>query len=227
MDTAKVLLYGTGPMSVKYAKVLTAQEYKFTVVGRGENSATKFQKETGITPITGGAVKFLSSKNFSSYSAIVAVTGDQLGNVTLALIRQGVKSILVEKPGGLDQKEIQSIKDEAEKHSAKVFIAYNRRFYTSVAKAKKIIKNDEGVLSFHFEFNEPIDAIFKSNYLKQIKDRWLLHNSTHVIDLAFFLGGTPDSLNVQTFKNRIFIGQGISKTGAPFTYHANWLAPGR
>ena len=227
MSKVTILLFGTGPMAYEYAKVLKQMEKDFIVIGRGQQSAKIFQEKTSIKPFTGGAAKFLSSSDYSLYKAIVAVTGDQLGKVALELIKYRVKAILLEKPGGLDDQEIKLINDTASKHSAKVYIAYNRRFYASTIKAKEIIKKDGGVLSFHFEFNEPIDAIFKSSYLKRIKDRWLLHNSTHVIDLAFFLGGAPKLLNAQTFKNRIFIGQGIRKTDAPFTYHANWLAPGR
>lgn len=227
MSKATILLFGTGSMAYEYAKVLKQMEKDFIVIGRGQQSAKIFQEKTSIKPFTGGAAKFLSSSDYSLYKAIVAVTGDQLGKVALELIKYRIKAILLEKPGGLDDQEIKLINDTASKHSAKVYIAYNRRFYASTIKAKEIIKKDGGVLSFHFEFNEPIDAIFKSSYLKRIKDRWLLHNSTHVIDLAFFLGGTPKLLNAQTFKNRIFIGQGISKTDTPFTYHANWLAPGR
>lgn len=227
MNMAKILLFGTGSMAYEYARVLKSQGFDFLVIGRGEKSAKIFQKKSGILPITGGADRFLAQSDYSNWKAIVAVTGDQLGRVCLVLIKHGVKSILLEKPGGLDDQEIKLVHDTASKHSANVYIAYNRRFYASTKKAKEIIDQDDGVLSFHFEFNEPIDKIFKSNYLKQIKDRWLLHNSSHVIDLAFFLGGMPDSLNAQTFKNRIFTGQGISKNHSFFTYHANWLAPGR
>lgn len=227
MNKLKILLFGTGPMAYEYTKVLKKMNLNFIVVGRGTRSAKVFEKNTGITPVTGGAVKFLASSDYSSYKAIVAVTGDQLGNVTLDLIKHQIKSILVEKPGGLDEKEIRQVENTANKNSTQVYIAYNRRFYASTNRAKEIIDEDGGILSFHFEFNEPIDKIFKSNYLKQIKDRWLLHNSSHVIDLAFFLGGVPDSLNAKTFKNRIFTGQGISKSRSFFTYHANWLAPGR
>lgn len=227
MDKSSILLFGTGPMAYEYVKVLKQMDQNFIVIGRGQQSAKIFQDKTSIKPFTGGAAKFLSSSDYSSYHAIVAVSGNQLGKVALQLIKHEVKSILLEKPGGLDDREIKLVNNTANKHSANVYIAYNRRFYTSTKKAKEIIKKDGGVLSFHFEFNEPINTILTSSYLKQIKDRWLLHNSTHVIDLAFFLGGIPKLLNAQTFKNRIFIGQGISKTNAPFTYHANWLAPGR
>lgn len=234
MNNPKVILFGTGYMGHEYAKVLINQKINFTVVGRSQQSARAFQKAIGINPFIGGASKFLSDCTDNSFKAIVAVDGEQLGNVTLALIKKGIKSILVEKPGGIDVKEIEQLKDSAKKHKAKLFIAYNRRFYSSVKKAQEIIKADGEVISFHFEFNEPGNKIDQLESSQKVKQLWLLHNSSHVIDLAFFLGGKPKYLSAYTsgsltgiFGGAIFTGLGISKKGIPFTYHSNWLAPGR
>lgn len=234
MNKLKILLFGTGSMAYEYAKVLRQMNLNFIVVGRGTHSAKVFEKNTGIIPFTGGAAKFLASSDYSSYKAIVAVTGDQLGSVTLDLIKYKIESILVEKPGGLDEKEIKLVKNCADKYLAKVYIAYNRRFYASTKKAKEIIDKDGGVLSFHYEFNEPEHKIALLEISNEIKQRWLLHNSSHVIDLAFFLCGQPKSINCKVYSSlswhpngAIFIGFGECQAGIPFTYHANWLAPGR
>lgn len=234
MKKSQILLFGTGQMAYEYAKVLKNQGYDFIVIGRGEASAKEFQDKTGITPVIGGADKFLTQSDYSNYKAIIAVNGDQLGKVTIAAINHGIRSVLVEKPGGLDKNEIEEVGKIAAKHLAKVYIAYNRRFYASVKKAREIIAKDSGILSFHFEFNEVADMIASLNHPKEIKNQWLLHNSSHVIDLAFFLGGTPQSLNANVSgslpwhpKGAIFTGAGLTEKEIPFTYHANWLAPGR
>lgn len=234
MKKTQVILFGTGQMAYEYSKVLKAQGHDFVVVGRGEASAKIFQEKTGIKPIIGGADKFLANTDYSYWKAIIAVTIDQLGKVTLACIRHDIKSILVEKPCCFDNQEIKSVKDMAEKFSAKVYVAYNRRFYASAKKAREIIKNDGGVLSYHFEFTELADKISTLNCSLEIKQGWLLNNSSHVIDLAFFLGGIPKTLTANTIgslswhpKGAIFTGCGIAKQNTPFTYHANWLSPGR
>lgn len=221
-------------MAYEYAKILKAHSYDFIVVGRSQNSAHFFKDKTGITPFIGGADKFLSEFDYNNWKAIVAVTGDQLGKVTISLIKHGVKSILVEKPGGLDEREIKLVRKLSKKYSAKVYVAYNRRFYASVKKAQEIIKEDGGILSFHFEFNELSDQIAQLKSPAKIKAQWLLHNSSHVIDLAFFLCGFPKSLTATVSgslpwhpEGAIFTGCGISKSNIPFTYHANWQAPGR
>lgn len=229
-----VLLVGAGAMAIEYAKVLKALQRNFTVVGRSQNSASIFKQKTGIQPVTGGLNKFLKTFDRQTITAIVAVDGDQLGQTTLELIKKGFKYILVEKPGGLDKDEITLVRKAAKESSANIFIGYNRRFYSSVRKAREIVKQDRGILSFHFEFNEPGYKITELEDSKKIQKQWLLHNSSHVIDLAFFLGGTPKSIFTNASSSfswhpdgAIFTGFGVSKKGAPFTYHANWRSPGR
>ena len=234
LENKDVLLIGAGQMAINYVQVLQGLKVSFTVVGRGEKSAKLLQDKTKIKVITGGIDKWLETHSEYPHYVIVAVTGTQLGNVTRALIKHGIRNILLEKPGGLNNSDIKSVVEYSKKYNANVLIAYNRRFYASVLKAKEIIEEDGGVKSFYFEFTEWPHTIVLLPKDPEIKKRWLLHNSTHVIDLAFYLGGTPKDLrSYSTGKfdwhpdGTIFTGAGVSKTGALFSYHSNWDAPGR
>ena len=40
-----ILLVGAGPMAIEYARILKDADVNYTVVGRGLNSANKFEKE--------------------------------------------------------------------------------------------------------------------------------------------------------------------------------------
>lgn len=229
-----ILLIGAGPMAIEYAKVLQKLKRKFIVIGRSEKSAQEFKKQTGLTPITGGLHKFLSSNSLPIKKAIIAVSEDQLGTTTLELLKYGVTTLLVEKPAGASFEEIEEIKKEVEIWKAKVFVAYNRRFYASVRKAFEIIKKDGGVLSFNFDFTELSDRIEPLIKAPGVKANWFLHNSTHIIDLAFFLASKPK--HICSFASRglpwhpkasIFSGAGTTIKGALFSYQANWEAPGR
>ncbi|MFW9947292.1 MAG: Gfo/Idh/MocA family oxidoreductase [Candidatus Odinarchaeota archaeon] len=228
------LLIGAGPMAVEYARVLTAMEISTIIVGRGIESAQKFEELTGLNVYLGGINKWLNeNSNYPNY-AIVAVSGTELGNVTRSLLKNGFKKILLEKPGGLDYEDIKSLANDVKRHNADVVLGYNRRFYSSVLKAQELIKNDGGVSSFYFEFTEWSHVIEKLDKDKEIKNHWLLHNSTHVIDLAFYLGGLPEKINCYKSgrlewhsDGAIFTGAGITKNGALFAYHSNWDAPGR
>jgi hypothetical protein len=86
----------------------------------------------------------------------------------------------------------------------------------------------------HFEFTEWSHKIKKADTPKQVRDSWFLANSTHVIDLAFYLAGVPKEIqcitkgNLDWSKNpSIYIGSGTTIKGVPFTYNSNWNAPGR
>ncbi|MCK6649399.1 MAG: Gfo/Idh/MocA family oxidoreductase [Bacteroidia bacterium] len=231
--TKKILLVGAGPMAVDYFKVLKALNYEVTVVGRSEKSALDFESKTGQKAFAGGLTSFLKSSVSEFEAAIVAVGVEQLASATAELINHGVVSILVEKPAGMNRKEIEELAILASSKKANVFVAYNRRFYSSVLKAEEIIKTDGGVSSFNFEFTEWAHVIEPLQKAPGVKETWLLANSTHVIDLAFYLGGKPAVMNSYTsgqlswHKHSVYSGAGRSVTGALFSYQANWEAPGR
>jgi len=232
--TEDIVLIGSGPMAAEYVKVLKALGRNFSVVGLGKDSANTFQNETGVPVITGGINKWLKETKSIPYTAIVAVGEKDLGTVTLTLLNAGVRKILVEKPGGFNLTEIEKVAKTAKLREAKVYVGYNRRFYASVQKAKEIIRKDGGVKSFNFEFTEWSHIISDLNKAPGVKEQWFLHNSTHVLDMAFFLGGWPEKLSAfQAGKltwhpsGSIYAGSGVSENDALFSYQANWEAPGR
>lgn len=221
-------------MGQDYAKVLQAQRQPFTAICRSPSSAKAFKESTEVDAIHGGLEHYLEGNPNRHPAAIVATGILQLAETTQQLIQAGVKRILVEKPAGASKEEVESIRDAALQHDALVYTAYNRRFYASVSKARELIVEDGGVISFHFEFTEWSHLLEKEDIDPSIKKIWFLANSTHVCDLAFHLGGNPKELNVQTDSglawhpaSSVFSGSGSTDSGALFSYFANWQAPGR
>lgn len=229
-----VLLVGAGPIAVEYAKVLQALKTTFTVVGRGADSSRRFFEATSVMPVTGGLETFLNGSNCNFQYAIVAVNIDNLVPCTKELLTAGIRRILVEKPGALTVAELVGLDTLAKKNGAEVFISYNRRFFASTQKAGEIIRNDGGITSFVFEFTEWSHVIEKLPTPDSVKKRWFIANSSHVADLAFFLGGEPVTIACNVSGSvpwhpsaSAFTGCGKTKDGALFSYHANWDAPGR
>lgn len=229
-----ILIVGAGYMAMEYCKVLNAMDISPIVIGRGDKNAKKFEETIGVSVLTGGLKNVLPTLSIVPTHAIVAVSIDALADTTNMLIEHGIKNILVEKPAGVNRCEIQRICDIAYKKKSKVWVAYNRRFYASVDKALEMIKKDGGVTSFNFEFTEWGHVISKTTHSKEIKNIWLLANSTHVMDLAFFLGGFPVEMSTYVMGKLdwhehgcIYAGAGVSEKGALFSYQANWAAPGR
>lgn len=231
-----IWLIGVGYMGGEYAKVLNALNEKFIAIGRGEESAIAFEHKTGVQVERGGLEVFLSSGPQLPQAAIVSVNVENLAETTKTLLRVGVKKILLEKPGIEKLDDIDELVQLVREKEAKVLLAYNRRFYSAVIAAEKIIEQDGGVTSFNFEFTEWTHVIDPQKYKKEVLNYWLLANSSHVIDLAFFLGGSPKEMSCYVGGQRqiewhpqgtMFYGAGISEKGALFGYQANWLAPGR
>ncbi|OLS19111.1 MAG: hypothetical protein HeimC2_42690 [Candidatus Heimdallarchaeota archaeon LC_2] len=229
-----ILLVGTGSMGTAYAKVIKELGLSFAVIGRGEVSASQFRNETGIEPLIGGLSNWLATNPICPKIVIVAVNVENLAQTAIELMNYGVDKILLEKPGGLKFNEIQKVYNLSIETKTHVCIAYNRRFYTSVIEANRIIQEDGGVSSFNFEFTEWGHIIENLEISKELKESWFLANSSHVIDLAFYLGGYPISLSTYISgtlpwhpKASKFSGSGISKNEAIFSYIANWEAPGR
>lgn len=231
-----IWLVGSGPMAIEYAKVLTALTLEFAVVGRGATSAAAFEGITGKSVFVGGVDAFLAGKPALPQHVIVATSVETLAPVSSALIGYGVTSLLLEKPAGMSTQEIRGLEETSRAASASVLIAYNRRFFASVLKANEVIEADGGVTSFNFEFTEWGHVIAKAKKSSEVLDAWLLANSTHVLDLAFHLGGMPqegmcfaggEGNLAWHSRASAFSGAGVSTGGALYSYQANWQAPGR
>lgn len=233
----KVLIVGSGYMGAEYAKVLTGLNVEYEVVGRGVSNCEKIKEKFSVKVHSGGIERFLSKNILSEYSHIInTVNINFLNRTTQSLINAGGEKILLEKPGDLNISGLQKISDLSKMSGAEVLIAYNRRFYSSIQNLKKLVKKDGGIIGVHFEFTEWIHTINPEDYDNESLAKWVIANSSHVIDTVFYLIGKPKKMNSNTSGEgmikwhsnaSIFYGSGESETNIPFTYHANWLSAGR
>jgi predicted dehydrogenase len=230
----RVLLVGTGGMAEKYAEVLDAMDVEWVAVGNRTQSVEKFKENTGKTAIAGGIKSYLEKNTDILEYAIVAVNSDKLYAVSMDLLKAGVTNILIEKPGALKISDMKTLEDMVKENKAKAYIAYNRRFYASVEEAKRIIDEDGGLLSMNFEFTEWAHVLEKTKNSVDVLQKVFLGNSTHVVDLAFYVAGIPKEIKTYRFgelywhkAGSIYSGCGVTERDIPFTYQANWEAPGR
>jgi predicted dehydrogenase len=230
-----ILVVGCGQMAEDYAKVLVSLGLPFSVSGRGMEKVNAFSQKYPEAQVMGGGVSaYLASREVPEY-AIVAVNVPALAETTSLLVNAGVRHVLVEKPAGVSTAEIAEINALAMEKGASVYVAYNRRFYASVDLAREIILKDGGVISAQFEFTEWVHVVEKVLVDPITLSRLVLANSTHVIDLFVHLCGRPRTLHADVCGNpipwhpagSIFVGSGRTSRDIPFTYHANWQAPGR
>lgn len=229
-----ILLVGVGPMAVHYAKVLQGMRQSFVAVGRGALAAQEFERATGVRPHTGGLESFLAGVHPGFTHAIVAVGVEALYGVSRLLIEHGIQQLLVEKPGGITLEEVEALQATAQRNGASVAVAYNRRCYAAVEKARALIAEDGGVTSFTFEITEWGNVIAPLKKAEGVKESWFLGNTTHVTDLAFHLGGAPAEMKSFVAgsmpwhgRGARFYGAGRTAAGALFSYSGDWEAPGR
>lgn len=229
-----IYLIGTGQMAKDYVKVLVAQNHFFTVIGRGETSALKFEQTTGIRSFTGGIENYLANNSFPENACIIIATGTQdLMQTMLNVLRAGACRVLVEKPAAISIEELLANEKNLEPYADRVFVAYNRRFYASVIEAQKLIEEDGGLQSMHFEFTEWAHKIEPLEKALGVKENWFFANSTHVVDLAFYLAGKPVDWRAYSKPGKLtwhsktnFAGAGITEKGVLFSYMSNWESAG-
>ena len=226
-------LVGAGPMACEYAKVLLAEGHDFEIIGRSEASAAVCETLTGIPVRRGGILSALSESGPPSM-AVVAVGVDQLAAVATALVTAGTGRVLVEKPAGVNSREIRALWRVAEQSSAEVFVGYNRRFYASVVTARRLIEEDGGATSCMFEITENSENIAELDLPDAVRASWLLANTSHVIDLVFHLCGDPVELSTRAAgslpwhpRSARFVGSGLTDRGVVFSFHGDWESPGR
>jgi predicted dehydrogenase len=230
-----VYLIGTGPMSQAYGQVLKALERDFSVIGRGVSSAEKFNEIIGIKPFVGGIDVFLESQRFNSEDYVIIATGTEvLMPILKKVLVSGAGKVLVEKPAAISIEELLENEAFLKRYEEKVFVAYNRRFYASVVEAIKLLEVDGGLESMQFEFTEWAHKIEPLVKAPGVKENWFFANSTHVIDLAFFIAGKPKDWCAYAQGGKLdwhsktkFAGSGITYTGVLFSYHSNWESAGR
>jgi len=229
-----ILLVGAGKMGMEYAKVLTALNQPYHIFTKTEKTALNFKTLVGEEPSFGDLDNFLSDKPVYE-KAIVAVSIENMKEVALILITHGVKEILLEKPGALNCNELNEVMSASQHYDCKLYIGYNRRFYESVYKLLTYVTKDNPVLSIHFNFTELGKLIENNKISKEVKKNWVVANSSHVIDLSFFIaGGEPQSIHSYSTGGlawhpaaSIFSGSGVTTNQILFSYHANWNSPGR
>jgi predicted dehydrogenase len=231
----KVFLVGTGQMAIDYFSVLNNQNCDITVIGRGKESAMKFEFQTGVKPFVGGLQAYIINNSFSANAYVIIATGTEALMPSLLLVLQaGADKVLIEKPAAISIEELMENEEKLKPYLDKIFVAYNRRFYASVIEAQKMIEEDGGLQTIHFEFTEwahKIEPLYKA---EGVKENWFFANSTHVVDLAFYLAGKPTKWNSYSKAGTLkwhsktnFTGSGITEKGVLFSYLSNWESAGR
>lgn len=219
-------------MASEYANVLNGMNIDFSIIGRSKGRCDTLKEKFPTVNIYSGGLEKFKELNIYDF-AIIASNIDYLLEHAQIVLKSGIKNILIEKPGGKNLVEIEELFNNSSQAKANVFIAYNRRFFCSVQKFLDLIGSDSKILSFNFEFTEWPHTFEGLENNEIVKENLLYANSTHLIDLAFFLNGAPQKLisfssdKLDWHKKAIYTGIGTTTNNVVFSYQANWKGPGR
>ena len=125
----------------------------------------------------------------STRADLVVISVPELS--TLEVCKKAFKypwTLLVEKPVGYDlanAKEIYRLSQEAK---SKVFVALNRRHYSSTRRLIKELSERSGTRYIHITDQEDPIAALKAGQPEIVVKNWMYANSIHLIDYFNFLG---------------------------------------
>ena len=140
--------------------------------------------------------------------------------------------VFIEKPPGLDIKELSELNSLSKKYKTSNLVGYNRRYYSIVQKLKKEIKNEK-IISAHVEAHERYWILKKKIKDKSYLKNWTYANTSHVLNLLLFLLG--DFKKVISISKNNFYGKNIEVNTAALielkkkvfvTFKSNWNVPG-
>ncbi|OVE74926.1 hypothetical protein BVX95_00680 [archaeon D22] len=227
----EILIFGTSYMGEEYLKLFKDLNYQGTIIGRDEKKATSIGDKYAFKGMGGGidSIKELNPSNFDL--VVIASAIESLKDIAIECLKKGFNKVLIEKPGALNTKELTEIKKH-KKDNQEIWIAYNRRYFASTLKIREIMEKETTQACF-FDFTDREKDIILTDKSILVKNNWGFANSSHVIDMAFFLIGLPSKIEsmrsgsmTQHPLGTTFVGHGSTKL-CLFSYFATWSGGGR
>ena len=217
----RIALIGCGNIANFHAEAFIKAGFKILFVTSKSNSKRikKFAKKFKIKNIIRNPNHFLeATKNKVDAYLILTPVEKTLGY--LKKITDIKMPVFVEKPIDYSYKKLIPFKNKKN-----IFVAYNRRFYSSIKIAKEFIINNKK--SFvQFEVPEQIQSKNFTNKHKNYK--LLFANSVHAFDLINYLFKNPLLKNknviIENGKIKSITATFISKKGDLIVYIGNWNA---
>ena len=150
------------------------------------NKIDKFAKKYNIANIWKDPIKLARSSN--NWDAIILCCPTKNVSNILDILIDQKKPIFVEKPVSIGTEYLKKFSSTCPKF---VNVAFNRRYYNTVVRAKEFIEQSKGQILCSVKLPESI----KKNNIKLNKFRNIFDNSVHGIDILRFLFGDLEIIN--------------------------------
>ena len=134
---------------------------------------------------------------------------------------------LVEKPVGYNLEIANIINEEAEKYNRDVFVAFNRRHYSSTRNLLLELSKSNERRYIHIYDQENPNAALESGQPELVVKNWMYANSIHLIDFVLLFGrGTIENIeNIIPFSENYILTKIEFDSGDIVIYEGIWNAP--
>ena len=121
--------------------------------------------------------------------AIVSTPAHINAECAYQVIKKGIHTLL-EKPPGLSASDTIRLRDAARESDAKVLVGWNRRFHSTVLKAREMIEERGPIVQIVAEFHKSMTRLTERHWPEQLKDNFIYETPIHAIDLTRALAGS-------------------------------------
>jgi predicted dehydrogenase len=202
--TKKLVVIGSGRIAESHIEAARANGFKLYGICSSDNSKTALSlaKKHSFSHYFPTIEKLLEV-NFDAAAIICNTTN--IPRVYEKLSQKNV-AILAEKPFSINCGDF----NENMLKNDKLLIGYNRRFYSSINALKTKLISD----SYYSAIMEISEFSWDSNSSQIERERAVLDNSVHMLDLIYYLFGDFESIEI----NRSFINHNLSAINAKLHY---------
>ena len=186
-NVMKVAVIGAGFMAREHIRAFQAVE-GVTVSGitsRTRSRAEALASEFGIGVVC-DSVDELYEK--TTAGLVVMTVPELAANAVSKACFQYPWTVLMEKPAGYNMPDAEEIAANAKAAGSKVFVALNRRFYSSTQTVLKEIKSVNSPRFIVLQDQEDPQRALQAGQPKTVVDNWMYANSVHVIDYFTLFG---------------------------------------
>jgi predicted dehydrogenase len=202
------------------------------VVGLCSRSAEKreaFEAEFGAPARWSDTERMLD--DVAPDAVFVTVSVQQIADVAGAVLARGTAA-LIEKPPGLTVAETERLRDLAESTGAVAMVGLNRRFYGNMLRAAELAREAGGLTGIVVEAPERSTDYMRAHFTPEVRERWVVANGLHCIDLITFFAGAPETVQTQANAWSWPAGDAFAALlrfpgGVIGQYTSFWTSPGR
>ncbi|WED41910.1 Gfo/Idh/MocA family protein [Legionella cardiaca] len=231
MNGLNVAVIGAGKMGREHIKAFQAiKGIKVTgLFSRTKATAEQLAKEYNI-PLVADSISELYEKSAADL-VIVAVPELQANQIAKACFQYNW-NILLEKPAGYDLLDANDIAEAARQAKGQVFVALNRRFYSSsLTILDDLNANRDAKRYIHIQDQQSFAEARACLHPEEVVQKFMYANSIHVIDLirCFARGEVINVHSVlpwQKEKSQVVVSFIEFDSGDKALYECIWQGPG-